>query len=299
MQIPTMKLAAAVLGLTLIAWPALAGGEYEIEVTDHKKGTTETTLIQAEGDNLRIGVAKLNRKNPGGALIFQGDRREGKEPRLIVLDDQGGHMVINKAMIEQIGAMMPKGPDGRSPVVTDQMLERARRQIEQIADPEARRQALEQFESRFGSGAGGAEEEAESETETEYVERGLHDKHGYPTLLIQAKRGDEKIADLYVTDWKNIDAGRETGKAFEAFGEYYQEMMKAFENASGMDMGLLGRDDAPFQKILELGRFPVESREYENGELVRTSVLKSATQADLDPSVFKPGPDSVERKFGM
>ncbi len=284
----------ATLCLTLLAAPALAGTEYEIEVTNLKKGTTETTLIQADGLNLRIGIAKLNRKDPGGALIFQGDRREGKEPRLIVIDDQGGHMVINREMIDQFAKALPPGAAERSPVVTDAMLEMARRQIENMPDPAARARALEDFERRFGSG-----DKASSKPETEYVERGIREESGYPCVRYDVMRDGQKMAQICATDWHNLEGGRETGKAFEAFGEFYRDLRESMTAATGLSADMFGGDDNPFQKIFELGRFPVTSDEFENGEKVRSSVLKSGRRAELEPAVFKPGSDSVERKLGM
>lgn len=280
----------AIALIATLTVPAVAGTEYEIEIQDHRKNTVETTLVQADGLNLKMGVPKQGRKKPGGAVIFKGDRREGLEPRLIMMDDQGGHMVINQAKIDQIAKMMPPGG---APVMKPEMMAAARAQIEKIQDPEQRAMALENFERRFGS-ADGSPAGARN---VEWVERGLRDKNGYPAVRYDMMRDGVKVREVWATDWANIEGGRQTSKAFEAFGEFYRGMRESLEKVSGMAPGMFG-DDNPFESIFELDRFPVATYEYDSsGQVVRSSILKSGKKVEHEPGTFKPGPESVERQF--
>lgn len=290
MQRLTVSTLTVLAALAVLAGsPAIAGHDYDIEVTDHKRERVEVTQLQVEGLNFKMGMASQGRRNPGGAMLFQGDRREGKEPRMIIEDGQGGHMIINQAKIEQLAKMIPPGA---TPMMNEQMMESIRAQAERIADPQARARALEQIEQQYGAMGGGAK------PKLRYVERGIREKFGYPCVRYDVFRGDEKIYELWVTDWANIEGGRQTSKAFAEFEKFYTAMMETLSKASGMGDRMFGGDDNPFQKIFELDRFPVATYQYEGGEVVTTSVLKAARKVDHEPGTFKVDPNSVEREFG-
>lgn len=289
MQSITVPRLVAFATILALAVPAVfAGTEYEIEVTDHKRDKVETTLLQVEGLNLKMGMAAQGRKNPGGSLLFQGDRREGKDPRVIMADGKGGHMVLNQEKIDKIAAAIPPGA---APTMSKDMVEMMRAQAERIADPQARARALEQIDRQYGSMGG------EEKPGLEYVERGVRDKFGYPSVRYDAMRGDVKVAEIWATDWANLEGGRQTSKVFTEFEKFYRGLMESLSEATGMG-NMLGGDDNPFQKIFELQRFPVATYQYEAGEVVRSSVLKSARKVEHEPAVFKIDPNSVEREFG-
>ncbi len=282
------------LCLTLLAGAAFAGAEYTLTATNLTTGKTDTTVIKSEGLNLWIGMAKVDRKDMGGALIFQGERPDNKPPRVIILDEEGGHMILTHAKIDALLEMMPStSGQEQQPFMNEQMLEMARQRAESIQDPETRARALEQLDKMTGGDAG-----AEG-SGTEWVEKGLREKQGYPSVRYDGLRGGVKFAEAWATDWHNLPGGRGTGKAFEAFGDFWEGMTERFSKASGMHFNMLATDDNPFQNIFELGRFPVASDEWKDGEKVRSYALTDAKRVDHDPSVFKPGSDSVERKFGM
>lgn len=293
MKLTRLNSTALSVAVCLTAMPALAGSELEMEVTDHRRDDrVHLTKIQAEGLDLRIEVAPRGRKSPGGTLLFQGDRREGKEPRVVFLDAEGGHTIINQ---EKIDGLVEAIPEKAEPFMNEEMIERARAQLEQIADPEARARAREQFEARFGP-AGGAESAGTSGVE--FVERGVRDKLGYPCVRYDALRDGERVAEIWATDWANLEGGRETGKAFAAFESFYSGLMERLAEVSGFGGVIPGVEDSPFFNVFELERVPVATYEYEDGELVRSTVLKRAGKVDLDPAVFKIPPSSVERQFG-
>jgi hypothetical protein len=290
MKLSGIRVLAALLTVTALAVaPVFAGAEYEIEVTDHKREKVEMTKLQVEGSNFRMGIAADGRKRPGGSFLFQGDRREGKEPRVVIDDGKGGHIILNQAKMEEIAKAIPPGA---TPVANPAMIETMRMQAERIADPEARARALEELDKRFGPAGG------EDKPQLEYIERGVRDKFGYPSVRYDVMRGEEKIAEVWATDWANLEGGRQTSKAFAEFESFYRSMMETLADAAPMATSMFGGDESPFQKIFELNRFPVATYQYEGGELVRSSVLKSASKVEHEPAVFKVDPNSVEREIG-
>lgn len=284
-------LAAVTTVAALTASSVYAGTQYEFEVTDNRRGKTEVTTLQTDGSNLRMGMAAQSRKDQGGAMIFQGDRREGKPPRMIVEDGEGGHMVLTQEKIDQLVGQIPSTPQG-TPVMSPEMIATARAQAERLADPESRARALELLDQRFGSKDGAAK------PSMEYVEKGIREKFGYPCMRYDVLKDGQKIAEVWATDWANIEGGRETSKAFKELEEFYRGLMASLEKATGMS-GMFGGAETSFERIFKFNRFPVATYEHDGDEVVRSSVLKSAKKTDVDPSVFKPAPGSVERSFGM
>lgn len=289
MQVYSRFLTAFTIAAALAVSPLVAGTDYEIEVTDHKRDRVEVTNLQVEGSNLRMGRAAQGRRDAGGSLLFQGDRREGKEPRVIIEDGQGGHMVLNQEKMDQLAKAIPPGA---AAAMNPEMVETARAQAERIADPQARARALEQLDQRFGSTGN------DQKPSLEYVERGVRDKHGYPCVRYDVMRDGQKIAEVWATDWANLEGGRGASKAFAEFEQFYTGLMDRFAEASGMSAEIFRGHESSFHRIFELNRFPVAVYEYEGSEVVRSSVLKSAQKVEHEPSVFKIDPGSVEREFG-
>lgn len=261
-------LLAAALSVT----PGLAGVVFEIEVKDHEQPTAESETIEAavEGKNLKVEIA------PGeggqGEMIFRGEQRE----MVIVDHDERSYMVMDEAamrgLADQVGSMM------------DQM----QKALEGVP-PEQRRTIEEMMKQRLPSQAPerpGTELRRTSET---------GEKAGYPCVKYDVLRDGRKVRELWVTDWDNIEGGREVGGAFEQMAGFFQEMIDTLP-----DFGQ-GRSaaDTAFAHMKELGGFPVVTREFgDDGSLENESTLRSSTRRTLDPSQFEPPAGYKRRSMG-
>lgn len=260
-----------ILRLTLIllalAPPALAGVVYEIETTDHDASPprTESTTMMAEGGNLKMGIADPNRGRDG-EMIFRGDRRE----MMVVDHGEKSYMVIDEAMIRQLGGQV------------SQAMEQMKKALENV--PEEQRALVEKMMKEHG-GMGGATS-APTQPTTKVRRSGERaEKGGYPCVKYDVLRDGQKVRELWVTGWDNVEGGDEAKAAFEEMAAFFEQMMDGLGAASGpFGNGF----DNPFASMREINGFPVVSRELDDGSLESESTLRSARRQRLDPADFEP-----------
>lgn len=255
----------ALLLLWVASMPALAGVVYEIEVTDHEQSPPATESIQTavEGHTLKMGIASGGR---GGRsdMIYRGDRRE-----MVVVDhDERSFFVMDpeamQAIAGQVGGAMGQMQEALKNV------------------PENQRAAVEKMMRERMPNAGPPPRPRSELRKTD--ERST--QNGYPCVKYEVYRDGRKLRELWVTDWSNVEGGRETSKTFEEMGEFFHEMMEAMPNLGG---GGPGPDDSAFEHMKELGGFPVVTREFaEDGSLEGESALRSANRRTIDPDEFEP-----------
>lgn len=282
--------AALTLLAALIAAPVSAGTETEIEVTDHRRDKIGTMRILVEGLDLRIEQPALTRKTSDQVMIFRGERAN---PRMIFLMGDSEHFVVDRAGLAKVMESQAQPEEGR--VMSPEAIERAWKTAERIADPDARARALADLEKRYGPREGEV-----AAAPIEWVQGAVREKEGYPCVRYDALRGGEKIATVWVTDWANLEGGRQTGQALIALQEFQRELSKLTAESTSTGPGIpkgVGESSAPDLFDYAEG-FPVILEEYENGELVKSSVLKSSRKAEPAPGSFKPGAESVESRFG-
>jgi len=104
-------------------------------------------------------------------------------------------------------------------------------------------------------------------------------KHGYPCTKYEVLQWQEKVQELWITSWDNVEGGEEVRDAFEQI-----------EGALGESMGgeSVGGVDSMFAISRRAGGFPVVSVSYRDGQLVDEAVLRSAKTTDIDAAVFEP-----------
>ena len=266
-------LSFALLGVN----PLLAGALFEIETTHHRESAPriETAEVMAEGLNLRMQVPSPDPRQ-AGEIIFHGDSRE-----LIVIDHaQRSYFVIDRASLEKISAQLDSA--------TSQM-EAA---LENV--PAEQRAMMEKMmKSRMPAAA--AKEPAPTELK-QTAER--ETKNGYPCVKYEVLRDGEKISELWVTNWGNIDGGDELARAFEGMSDLFREFSETASRATGKLGGLRPQIDAsPFGHVKAMKGFPVLTREFENENVGSESALRSAKLQDFDPGAFDPPARYKRRKM--
>ena len=268
----------ALILLTLAA-PLYAGVVYEIEVKDHSQHPPKTDSIEmaAEGRHLKMGLTG-SRGGQDGEMIFRGDRRE-----VVVINerDQVYH-VVDRQLIEHFQAQ------GGAAAMDDQ-LAMARKELKKRLGnltPEQRRA----LEGALGQPQGGAEHLFGRDLpESELRKTGERaSRHGYPCVRYDIVRGGEKVRELWITDWSQVEAGGEVRPVFREMASFFAEMM---------DAGLKNRDGEVgfFEFMAEIDGFPIESRGFEDGSLTDEWLLRSSRRQQLDPDAFEP-PSGYKRQ---
>ena len=262
-------LIAAALALT----PALAGIVYEIEVKDHEQSPPKDGSVEmrAEGRNLSIDVLPGESGRGRGKMIWRGDRRE----MVVVDDDEKSYVVMDKESLGQL-AGQAAGAMGQMQEALKNVPADKRAMIEEMM----KRQMPQQAPERPG---------------TELRKTGERATHsGYPCVRYDVLRGGEKIRELWVTDWDNVEGGEDVVEAFESMADFFQEMLDSLPS-----FGQGGpATDPVFAHMREIGGFPVVTRTFEGGELEDESTLRSAARRTLDPSEFEPPAGYKRRSMG-
>jgi hypothetical protein len=248
----------------LLASPLVAGVVFEIETTDHDASPpkVESTQVQAEGKNLKMGIAPGDRGGRGGTVLFRGDRRE-----LVVVDhDDKSYMVIDQEALRQIGEQLA-GVNDQIAEALKNVPEEQRAMVEKMMKERMPQQAVKRpaIDVRKTGDRG--------------------EKNGYPCVKYEVLRDGRKIRELWVTDWGNVEGGDEVADSFRSMAEFMKQFLDQLP-AGGAPGGL---GDDVFSQLSELPGFPVVTRELDDdGSLESESSLRSSRRQALDPAEFEP-----------
>jgi hypothetical protein len=264
-MVSTRASTIVLLSAALAAGPALAGVVYEIEVTDHEQSPPKTASIEmaAAGKNLKMEILPGESGRGKGEMIFRGDRRE----MVVVDEDDKSYYVMDEATMRQLAGQVA-GVMGQMQEALKNVPESERRKIEEMMK---QRMPQQQAPSRPTSEL------------RKTGERGTH--NGYPCVKYEVYRDGRKIREMWVTDWDNIEGGRDVVGAFEEMADFFKELTDSIPDfGQGGDVG-----DPMFEHMRELGGFPVVTREFgDDGALEDESSLRSARRRTLDPAEFEP-----------
>ncbi len=235
--------------------------------------------IKAEGPNLVIPFQGGEKSSESGAMIFHGDRGENGEV-VIVSDERRNYMVMDDALMKQMGARMAE---------TEKMVEE---QLKNMT-PEQQEAVRKILES--SPGGMGIPSASTKSPEVEVKNTGEKaTKAGYPCVKYEVISDGVKIRELWVTDWDNIEGADEAAEAFKRMAAFFENMMAAMPNAPGANK--LG----PFGQAKFDEGFPVVTRGFdEEGNFTDESILKSAARQTIDPAEFEPPSGYKRMSMGM
>lgn len=280
MNIKSLRICLSLPILALAAHStAFAGVVFEVETTEHDNGT-ETTMssaIKAEGSNLKMAIASPgnNRKDgESGEMIFRGASGE-----MVGIDhDKKSYFLMNsetlKAMAARLGQM--QNSFGMTPEMMKNLPPAARKKLEEMQASGVTIPGM--------SPPPGAEPPAKPQPEFRKTSERA-EMAGYPCVKYEKYVDGEMTQELWVTDWDNIEGADDLAEAFESMAGFFAEMKEAFGGRGGPGMG---DEDNPFLALKTLDGFPVVTREFDDGELERESILRSANKVTLDPDEFEP-----------
>ncbi|MDH3647646.1 MAG: DUF4412 domain-containing protein [Gammaproteobacteria bacterium] len=265
------KLCITLTLVGLFAGSVGAGVVYEIDATDHEQSPPKSESIQSavEGRALKMSFATGADRRQGD-WIYHADRRE-----MIVVDHENrSYHVMDKStsqqINEQVSSAMAQMQEALKNVPADQraMVEQMMKQ--RMPKAKAPAQASKSELKRTGERA---------------------DKNGYPCVKYEVYRDGDKVREMWVTDWDNIEGGSDVVDVFEEMSGFFREMLDALPDfAKGSAAG-----EPAFAYMKELKGFPVATEEFENGRKTGESNLRSAKRLKLDPDAFEP-PSGYKRQ---
>jgi hypothetical protein len=284
-------LALAAMCLLPIAM-AKAGAIFVLETTYDAAGSksSEQTRMSIDGSNVMVDMDRSKGGGGGGApdqFIFL-----GKSGEMMVIDHaEKSYMVMDKESLKAMRAMMgmaggKSGSGGEAGAMSDAMeaiIQEALKDLPEDQRAEAEKAMREQM--------GGKKPDAlKKASPVEYRKTKERDKQqGFPCVKYVATQDGAVIREMWVTDWDNIDGGEEARDAFKAMAAFWQEAFGDMAQMTG---------ENPIELFEKVDGFPVITREMTDGKVDSESILKSATEADVDPASFKPPAGYKPKKMG-
>ncbi len=256
----------------------------EVRTTSHvgSDARVETVLMSILApDFLKMEILSGDDSDTGSAkdeMIFRGDRKQ-----MIVVDHaKRSYMIMDDETIEKMGQAIGEAKKmAQNMTLPDAVLKNmSAEQRKQFED------ARKQMQGGGMPGGGGMDRSEHSYKNT--GERST--REGYPCVKYDEFTDAEKVGELWVTDWDNVEGGGDVKGVFREMESFFRELMEVFGNKMGGkdDDGFFGKDNNPMGEFLEVDGIPVVSRSFEDGELESESVLKSARRQNLDPAAFEP-----------
>ena len=247
---------------------------FELETQDHGYSPPRlgSTNVAVESGSLVMEVGH-GPQSAGGHVIYRGDRQE-----LIVVDpEQQSYLVMDAQTANALAAQI------------DRMKSQFGAALDNV--PASQRAYVEQMMNQ--------QQTQQASLPTTAVEiRHVGDNvtvNGYSCARFEVYRDGRKISDIWVTDWNNVEGGRELEPAFAGMAQFFRHLVDSLAQQAGTNQDGLG--DNMFATINDLGGFPVACYNYHsNGTIKDAVILRSSRRGQLAPADFEP-PPGYQRQY--
>ena len=273
------QLLISCLLLSLVLSSAFSATVYEFENTDHESqpATVEASVISIDGQLLKMDMKPSSDRPPKNGMIFRGDRKE----MIAVDNERKSYFVIDEEGMRGMGNQISQ--------MQQQMQVQMQEMLKNL-DPERRAAAEKMMQQRMGGGVQVAGQPP-AKPPSKVTNTGETDNiNGYPCVKHVVTRGAEKVRELCITAWANIEGGAEAAGAMKSMAKFAEGLMSAMQKNVPMDLS-----GNAFAEINQVDGFPVSTRSFDNGRLTDESTFKSARRQMLDPAAFEP-PSGYKRQ---
>jgi hypothetical protein len=255
--------------ILLLGRSGFAGVVFEVETKIHQPSPEIMThQISVEGRDLRMERTS-GEGAPSNTMIYHGDQRE-----MVLIDhDQKRYFVIDRQALQSMAERQK------------QAMSQMQQMLKNV--PENQRAMIEKMmKQRMGQMPAQQPEPPEHElrkTDSRAV------KAGYPCQKYEIWQAGRKIQELWVTDWRNVNGGREAKPALKEMAEFSHDMQQSFANASGMPGAGDGRRGNSLMNVMQqIDGFPVITLSFRDDVLTEETVLRSSRPQTLPPAAFAP-----------
>lgn len=259
------RFSVAVCLCMMMGQALLAGVVFEVETKDHTESAAETSEISSDGKNLKMSVVDKG-KHSETEMIFRADPRE-----MLVVDHQRkSYMVLDMETMKALAGQMNSAMS---------QMQEALKNV-----PESQRAMMEKMmKGRM------PEVETPKVPKTEIRKTDKRAKlNGYPCQKYDVFKDSKKIREMWVTDWKNIEGGKDVAEVFRELGAFFEELLASIKMPNGAN-SFSQMSDNMFAQMKQLNGFPVVTKDFnDDGSLDSESSLRSAKRRKLDPAEFEP-----------
>ncbi|NIP39837.1 MAG: DUF4412 domain-containing protein [Candidatus Dadabacteria bacterium] len=122
---------------------------------------------------------------------------------------------------------------------------------------------------------------------------------GYSCTRYEVYKGSEKVRELCVTNWANIEGGSEIKSSILSMTNFMEDLSKSMSEVSGFMANTANFEKNVFNQINKLNGLPVQTTDYSNGKVTGVSTFKSSKKTSLEASVFAPPANYKLQKIRM
>ena len=274
-----MKKALSILiPLALSISTAFAGAVFQFEKTDHRQPTPQAEIseMSVDGRWIKMDQKSSTDQPPKNTMIFRGDR--GESGQMVIVDhDRKGYFVMDQQTMSGMANQM------------NQAMQQMQAQLKNLP-PERRAMIAKMMKSRGSVGVQAQPPQPPAEV-TRTSKRDT--VNGYPCVKYEVTRGGQKVRELWVTDWDNVEGGDEAVGAMVAMAKFGEELLSAVSGSVPFKL-----PESPFAEIDKMNGFPVSTKSFDNGRLSHETTLRSSRRQAIDPAAFEPPPGYKRQTMG-
>lgn len=122
---------------------------------------------------------------------------------------------------------------------------------------------------------------------------------GYACTKYEVYKGSEKVRDLCVTSWSNIEGGSEIQSTLLKMANFMEDLTKSLSSGSNFMASTADFEKSVFNQISKLNGFPVQTIDYNNGSVTGITTFKSSKKTSLESSAFEPPAGYEKQEMDM
>jgi len=122
---------------------------------------------------------------------------------------------------------------------------------------------------------------------------------GYACTKYEVYKDSEKVRDLCVTSWSNIEAGSEIQSTLLKMANFMEDLTKSLSSGPNFGGSTADFEKSVFKQISKLNGFPVQTIDYSNGSVTGITTFKSSKKTSLDSSAFEPPAGYEKQEMDM
>jgi hypothetical protein len=260
-----MKILTLFLITLFFAVNSYAGVLFVMEQKEMSPASTGQITGKVKEDNLRMDFFE-NGKQLEGSMIYRGDKKE----IVMINHNDKTYMILDQAAMDALAKQLEQ--------VMSQMNEAMKNM-----PPDQRAKMEEMIKQKMPGAYGGGK----------YVEPvlkkvGTGSVNGISCTKYDVYKGDEKIRQHCVANWKSIEGGEEMMTVMLQMADFMDQMAKSFSKAGNFVGEQVQFERNVFNQLRQLNGFPVQTIEYDKGKVEAESTFKSSEKAKVDDAELEP-----------
>jgi hypothetical protein len=247
----------------------------EMEYKDNYSKTVSTNTNSFKGSDMKMDFYEDGKK-PSTSIIFKGDRDE-----MINLDHiHKTYSVMDKETLKSLASQMNEAMA---------QMEKATAEM----SPEERAMMERMMKGTMPT-----------MQDTKHVEpvikqAGSGNVSGYSCTKYEVYKGTEKVRELCITKWSNIEGGSEIQSSLLKMANFMEDLSKSLPPGSNFMASTANFEKNVFNQISKLNGFPVQTTDYDKGSVTGITTFKSSNNTGLDTSAFEPPAGYEKQDLGM